>query len=192
MFFFLSSCRRPPQLRAGGGQGNLATLAVARDCMFCLLFFVRHVILFFLYVFSARHFPPLAGLRLRHISFSCWFSPFVSSPRHDGSLREGFDVGFPCLRACVLQFAFLRLPPPATVTVRGRVLTVVRLAIAPFSSRPPPATLAVRGRFLTGGLPFYSDCDSFNYFLRVFPGVISRTRRGVGVGFEESHLRFMV
>ena len=40
---------------------------------------------------------------------------------HDDSLREGFDLGFPCLRACViLQFAFLRLAPPATVAVRGR------------------------------------------------------------------------
>ena len=47
--------------------------------------------------------------------------------------REGFDFGFPCLRACVvLQFAFLRLALPATPTIRGRVLTVVGLAIAPF------------------------------------------------------------
>ena len=29
-----------------------------------------------------------------------------------GSLRVDFDVGFPCLRACVLQFAFLLPPPP--------------------------------------------------------------------------------
>ena len=36
--------------------------------------------------------------------------------------------------------------PPATPTMRGRVMTVVGLAIAPFSSRPP-ATLAVRDRF---------------------------------------------
>ena len=109
--------------------------------------------------------PPSRNCGLCHISLSCWFSPFVSSPRHDGSLREGFDVGFPCLRACVLHFAFFRLAPPAT--------------------------LAVRGRFLTGGLPYYSDCDSFNYFLRVFPGFIARTFRGVGVGFEEPHLRFV-
>ena len=87
---------------------------------------------------------------------------YVSPPRRDGSLREGFDVGFPCLRACVLfQFAFFRLPPPATLTVRGRVLAVVCLAIALFVS--PPATLAVRGRFLTGGLPYYSVCVSLNY-----------------------------
>ena len=35
--------------------------------------------------------------------------------------REGFDVGFPCLRARVLlQFAFLRLaPPPTRVRLAG-------------------------------------------------------------------------
>ena len=56
----------------------------------------------------------------------------------------------------------------------------------------PPATLAVRGRFFDGGLPYYSVCVSFNYFLRVFPGFIARPFRGVRVGFEEPHLRFMV
>ena len=61
--------------------------------------------------------------------------------------------------------------PLSTLTVRGRVLTVVYLAITPFSvvclaiaplSPRPPATSAVRGRFLTGGLPYYSDSVSFN------------------------------
>ena len=33
---------------------------------------------------------------------------------------------------------------------------------------------------------------SFNYFIRVFPGVIARPLRSVGVGFEEPHIRFMV
>ena len=76
-----------------------------------------------------------------HVGFRLLSRP----PRHDDSLREGFDFGFPC--ACVLlQFDFIRLAPPATPTMRGRVMTVVGLAIAPFSSRPP-ATLAVRGRF---------------------------------------------
>ena len=60
--FFWSSWRRPLQLRVGGGQGSLATHTVAQEYMFCL-FFVMHVILFSLcYAFSARHFPPLAGL----------------------------------------------------------------------------------------------------------------------------------
>ena len=35
--FFLSSCRRPPQLRAGGRPGYLTTHTVAQDSMFCLL-----------------------------------------------------------------------------------------------------------------------------------------------------------
>ena len=123
--------------------------------------------------------------------FRVGFRLFVSLPRHYGSLRKGFDVGFPCLSACVLlQFAFLRPAPPTTLTVRGRVLTVVCLTIAPFSSRPPD-TLAVRGRFLTGGLPYYSVCVSFNCFSSRFPGFIARPFRGVGVGFEEPHLRLM-
>ena len=131
---------------------------------------------------------------LCHPSISCWFSPLVSPPPpvHDGSLRVGFDFGFPCLRACVLlHFAFLRLAPPATPTIRGRVLTVVGLAVAPFSSRPPRHTGGTR-QVLTNGLPSYSVCVSFNYLLRVFPGFIARPFRGVGVGFEEPHLRFMV
>ena len=136
--------------------------------------------------------PPSRDCGLCHLSISCWFSPFVSSPRHDGSLRKGFDFGFLCLRACVLlQFAFLRLAPPATPTIRGRVLTVVGLAIAPFSSRPPRHTGGTR-QVLTDGLPSYSVRVSFNYLLRVFPGFISRPFRGMGVGFEEPHLRFMV
>ena len=50
----------------------------------------------------------------------------------------------------------LFVSPPATMTVCGRVLTLVSLVIAPafffnspFFVSPPPATLAVRGRFLT-------------------------------------------
>ena len=38
---------------------------------------------------------------------------------------------------------------------------------------------------LTDGFPSYSACVSFNYF-------IARPFRGVGVGFEEPHPRFMV
>ena len=75
-------------------------------------------------------------------------------------------------------------------TIRGRVLTVVGLAIAPFSSRPPRHTGGTR-QVLTDGLP-YSVYVTFNYLLRVFPGFIARPVRGVEVGFEEPHLRFMV
>ena len=67
---------------------------------------------------------------------------------------------------------------------------MVGLAIAPFSSRPPRHTGGTR-QVLTDGLPSNSVCVSFNY-LHVFPGLIARPFRGVGVGFEEQHLRFMV
>ena len=85
--FFLSSCRRPPQLRAGGRPGSSGYshggtgLYAAQDCMLCLLFFVMHVVLFSLcYAFSARHFTPSRDRGLYHLSISFWFSPFVSSP----------------------------------------------------------------------------------------------------------------
>ena len=85
--------------------------------------------------------PPRGTVDCATIPFCVGFRLLSRPPRHDGSLREGFDFGFPCLRACVLlQFAFLRLAPPATLMIRGRVLAVVGLAIAPFSSRPPRHT----------------------------------------------------
>ena len=65
------------------------------------------------------------------------------------------------------------------------------LAIAPFLSRPP-ATMVARGRFLTGGLPIIVSAFPSIPFLRVFPGFTARPFRGVGVGFEEPHLRLMV
>ena len=92
--------------------------------------------------------PPLAGLwGVPPFHFVWVFAFCLVPPAAMISLREGFDFRFPCLRACLLlQFAFIRLAPHATPMMRGRVMTVVGLAIAPFSSRPP-ATLAVRGRF---------------------------------------------
>ena len=62
---------------------------------------------------------------------------------------------------------FFVSPSPATLTVRGRVLTVACLAIAPFSSRPPRHTGGSR-QVLTGGLPSYSVYVSFNYFVHAF------------------------
>ena len=153
--------------------------------MFRILSFVNTSFCFlFGYAFSARHLPPSRNCGLCHLSISCWFSPFVWPPsHHDPSLREGFDFGFPCFRACVLlQFAFLRLAAPTTPTIRGRVLTAVSLAIAPFSSRPPCHTDGTR-QVLTDGLASYSVCVSFNYSLRVFPGVIAKPFREVSVGF---------
>ena len=61
--------------------------------------------------------------------------------------------------------------PPATLAVRGRVLALVSLIIAPAfsfnrlsSSRPPPATLAVRGRFLRVVCHIVATAFSFNCF----------------------------
>ena len=138
---------------------------------------------------STMHFqlgtcPPSRNCGLCNFPFRVGSRLFVSPPRHDCSLREGFEFGFPCLSACVLlQFAFLRLTPPATLTVPGRVLTVDCLAIAPFSSRPPHATLAVRGRFLTGGLPYCSVCVSFNCYSSRFPWLHSQAVQRCGSGF---------
>ena len=91
--------------------------------------------------------PPRGTVGCATFPFCVGFRLLSLPPRHDGSLREGFDFGFPCLRACVLvQFAFLRLASPATPTIRGGVLTVVGLAIAP-CRLAPPATPVVHGRF---------------------------------------------
>ena len=65
----------------GGGQGNQATHTVAQDCMFRILSFVNTSFCFLIgYAFSARHLPPSRDCGLCHLSISCWFSPFVSSP----------------------------------------------------------------------------------------------------------------
>ena len=56
----------------------------------------------------------------------------------------------------------------------------------------PPRHTGGTWEVWTDGLPYYNDCDSFSYFLRVFPGFIASTFGGVGVGFEEPHLRFIV
>ena len=76
-FFFVLPT--PPSAPSRGvGQGNLATHAVAQDCvLFCFIFFVMHVILFSLcFAFSARRFPLSRDCGLCHLSISCWFSPF--------------------------------------------------------------------------------------------------------------------
>ena len=97
--------------------------------MFCLLFFVMHVVLFL----SAMRFrlgtpPPRGTVGCATFPFRVDFRLCLAPPRHDCSLREGFDFGFPCLRVCVLlQFAFLRLAPPATPTIRVAVRRRVRV-----------------------------------------------------------------
>ena len=131
--------------------------------------------------------PPRGTVGCATFPFRVGFRLLSRPLRHDDSVREGVDFGFLCLRACaLLQFAFLRLALPATLTIRGRVLTVVGLAVTPFSSRPPRHTGGAR-QFLTDGLRL-----CFLQLLRVFLGFIARPFRGVEVGFEEPHLRFMV
>ena len=102
MFFRVRFFFRPadPLLSSepGGGQGNLATHTVAQDCMFLSYFLVVHVILFSLcHVISATHFPSSRAVGCAIFPFRVGFRLFVSPHRHDGSLREDFDVGFPCL-----------------------------------------------------------------------------------------------
>ena len=69
---------------------------------------------------------------------------------------------------------------------------MVGLAIAFFFRLAPPRHTGGTRQVLTDGLPSYSVSVSFNYLLHVFPGFIARPFRGVGVGFEEPHLPFMV
>ena len=85
--------------------------------------------------------PPRGTVGCATFPFRVGFRLSSRPPRHDGSVREGFDFGFLFLSACgLLQDAFLGLAPPSTLTIRGRVLTVVCLAMAPLSSRPPRHT----------------------------------------------------
>ena len=82
--------------------------------------------------------PPRGTVGCATFPFRVVFRLLSRPPRHDDSLREGFDLGFPCLRACVLlQLAFLRL---------AGILTVVGLAIAP-CRLAPPSILEIRSRF---------------------------------------------
>ena len=95
VFVSFSSCRRPPQPRARGVARVIWILILwHRTVCFFFIFFVMYVTLFSLrHAFSARHFPPSRDCGLCHLCFSCWFSPFRLAHRHDGCLREGFDVG---------------------------------------------------------------------------------------------------
>ena len=113
--FFLSSCRRPPQLRAGGrlGQSSYSHSGTGLHVLSSLLCDARYFVFSLLCVFGEA-LPPLAGL---------WVVP----PFH-----------------FVLVFAFC-LAPPATMVASGRVLTWFSLSsrlcspsIRLSSSRPPP------------------------------------------------------
>ena len=137
--------------------------------MFRILSFVNTSFCFrFGYAFSARHLPPSRDCGLCHLSISCWFSPFVSPPRHDGSLREGFASGFPCLRACVLlQIRLSSSSPPRCADDTRAGFDGGWSCHSAFFVSPPRHTGGTR-QVLTDGLPSYSVCVSFNCFLRVF------------------------
>ena len=87
---------------------------------------------------------------------------------------------------------FVSTPPPATLALRlrGRFLTVVCLIIARFHLAPP-ATLAVRAKFLTPVCLIIVSAFPSITCICVFPGFIAKPFRGLGVGFEEPHLRLM-
>ena len=83
-FFFVSSCRHPPQLRAGGAARVIWLLTVAQDCKFCLLFFVMHVICFL----SAMRFwlgtpPPRGTVGCATFPFRVGFRLLSRPPRRD-------------------------------------------------------------------------------------------------------------
>ena len=104
MFAYFSSCRRPPQPPSrGGGQVNLAIHTVAQDCvLFCFLFSL--LCMFFCRLFVVRF---QLGTFPPRGTAGCATFPFRVSFRLSSSR------------------------PPATLAVRGRVLTLVSLIIAP-------------------------------------------------------------
>ena len=81
-FFFFSPADALLSSEPGGGQVNLAAHTVAQECMFRLLSFVMHVVLFSLLicVFGWASPPPSQDYGLCHLSILCWFSPLVSPP----------------------------------------------------------------------------------------------------------------
>ena len=98
----------------GGGQGNLATHSGrGLHVLSSFLCDARCFVFFFDMRFRLGTPPPRGTVGCATFLFRVGFRLLSRSPRRDDSLREGFDFGFPCLRACVLlQFAFIRLAPP--------------------------------------------------------------------------------
>ena len=120
--------------------------------MSSFLFDTRYFVFSLLRDLSSALPPPRGSVGCATFPFRVGFRLLSHPPRRNGSLREGFDFVFPCLSACVVvQIAFLCLAPSATLTVRGRVLTVVGLVIAFFRLAPPRHTGGSRqvfdGRF---------------------------------------------
>ena len=109
---------------------------------------------------------------------------FVSpSPRHVAGSREVFDGGLP------YHSAFFVSPLRTAGSTRDFFEGGLPYRSAFFVS--PPATLAVRRRFLSVVCLITVSAFPSVTFLCVFPGFIAKPSRGVGVGFEEPHLRLM-
>ena len=81
--------------------------------------------------------PPRGTVGCATFPFRVGFRLLSRPPRRDDSLREGFDFGFPCLRACVLlQLAFIVSPPRHANDAREG-LDGGWSCHSAFSSRPP-------------------------------------------------------
>ena len=81
----------------GGGQGKLATHSSTG--LYVLSSYLRDARCF-VFSFDMRFRLgtfPLAGLWVVPPFRFVWVFASCLPPRHDGSLREGFDFGFPCL-----------------------------------------------------------------------------------------------
>ena len=161
------------------------------------------VVLCLCYIFSRRS-SLSRGYRYCHLPFRefiVFIIPAPLPPPHRWS-AGGFWHRFPCLSACVpLQLDFLRLAPPPPHGTREAVddglschsaFSVAHFGRVHFSSRPPPATPTVRGRVLMVVYLIVGFAFAFICFSSRFPCFIAKIVRGVGVGFEESHLRLMV
>ena len=136
--------------------------------------------------------PPRGTVGCATFPFRVGFRLLSRPPRHDGSLREGIDFGFPFLRACVLlQFAFLRLAPLRHADgTREGFDGGLSCHSAFFISPPPPHWRYAAG--LTGGSPCYNVFVSFNCLSSRFSWLHSQAIQRYGIGFEEPHLRFIV
>ena len=102
--------------------------------------------------------PPLAGLWVVPYFHFVLVRLFVSPPPRwwpAGGFRRWFPLSWH-VRSPSIRLSSSH-PPPATLAVRGRFLTVVCLIIAPSSSRPPRHSGGTREVFY-GGLPYHSAC----------------------------------
>ena len=112
-----------------------------------------------------------------------WFSTFCLAPRHDGGCGRALTlVSLVIAPAFSFNSPIFVSPPPATLAVRGKFLTVVCLIIAPSSSRSPRHAGSMREVF-GGGLPYYSVCVSFNEFSLRFSCLHSQAVQRCGSGY---------